>query len=110
MIRRPPRSTLFPYTTLFRSQPRRKAAEPVARSLQGRLAFALEQALLAPLQAMIQVRLEPHDSVGRDDPATPELLPHHVRHATKYELELPRLGQLRHLEEGHHGRGVHARD
>src|SRR2546422_4176601 len=27
MIRRPPRSTLFPYTTLFRSRPR-----PVARS------------------------------------------------------------------------------
>src|SRR6266850_5840473 len=24
MIRRPPRSTLFPYTTLFRSEPRRK--------------------------------------------------------------------------------------
>src|SRR5205809_5787620 len=24
MIRRPPRSTLFPYTTLFRSHPRRK--------------------------------------------------------------------------------------
>src|SRR6266487_6101140 len=30
MIRRPPRSTLFPYTTLFRSPPR---AEPGARSL-----------------------------------------------------------------------------
>src|SRR5258708_31899675 len=27
MIRRPPRSTLFPYTTLFRSEP----ADPVAR-------------------------------------------------------------------------------
>src|SRR6266852_4812645 len=26
MIRRPPRSTLFPYTTLFRSVPRRQAA------------------------------------------------------------------------------------
>src|SRR5215204_5609331 len=26
MIRRPPRSTLFPYTTLFRSHPRRRAA------------------------------------------------------------------------------------
>src|SRR6476620_12034612 len=26
MIRRPPRSTLFPYTTLFRSAPRRGAA------------------------------------------------------------------------------------
>src|SRR2546423_13583856 len=29
MIRRPPRSTLFPYTTLFRSaQPRRQVARP----------------------------------------------------------------------------------
>src|SRR3712207_9048598 len=27
MIRRPPRSTLFPYTTLFRSDPRRGARE-----------------------------------------------------------------------------------
>src|SRR3712207_7896041 len=27
MIRRPPRSTLFPYTTLFRSQPARGALE-----------------------------------------------------------------------------------
>src|SRR3712207_8987003 len=27
MIRRPPRSTLFPYTTLFRSDPRRLPAE-----------------------------------------------------------------------------------
>src|SRR5260363_440959 len=28
MIRRPPRSTLFPYTTLFRSSLRRREAEP----------------------------------------------------------------------------------
>src|SRR5215203_6976371 len=28
MIRRPPRSTLFPYTTLFRSRPGPTAAEP----------------------------------------------------------------------------------
>src|SRR2546430_9030464 len=28
MIRRPPRSTLFPYTTLFRSQPRLAAGHP----------------------------------------------------------------------------------
>src|SRR2546429_2598095 len=32
MIRRPPRSTLFPYTTLFRSHPR----PPVARSSRAR--------------------------------------------------------------------------
>src|SRR5438034_11473518 len=28
MIRRPPRSTLFPYTTLFRSEPRRAPPRP----------------------------------------------------------------------------------
>src|SRR3712207_7022346 len=35
MIRRPPRSTLFPYTTLFRSargRPRRRSASPDQRS------------------------------------------------------------------------------
>src|SRR5438874_7063175 len=43
MIRRPPRSTLFPYTTLFRSQLRRHdlvewclRGRPHARSLRGR--------------------------------------------------------------------------
>src|SRR2546425_9052255 len=45
MIRRPPRSTLFPYTTLFRSQPSRRDAdvvrarpdEPVVRVLLHRV-------------------------------------------------------------------------
>src|SRR5438874_7401497 len=32
MIRRPPRSTLFPYTTLFRSRRRSRAARCVARA------------------------------------------------------------------------------
>src|SRR5688572_33212051 len=39
MIRRPPRSTLFPYTTLFRSgagRVRREAQAPVHRQLRGR--------------------------------------------------------------------------
>src|SRR5947199_4222974 len=31
MIRRPPRSTLFPYTTLFRSRPRRPASSSATR-------------------------------------------------------------------------------
>src|SRR2546423_15470130 len=31
MIRRPPRSTLFPYTTLFRSKIRRPGQRPVCR-------------------------------------------------------------------------------
>src|SRR3989449_8315370 len=37
MIRRPPRSTLFPYTTLFRSHPARRERQPAdrARDLAG---------------------------------------------------------------------------
>src|SRR5687768_18474679 len=31
MIRRPPRSTLFPYTTLFRSRRRRRSRSPISR-------------------------------------------------------------------------------
>src|SRR2546421_8687796 len=33
MIRRPPRSTLFPYTTLFRSQRLRSAVRPVCEAI-----------------------------------------------------------------------------
>src|SRR5437868_11422223 len=36
MIRRPPRSTLFPYTTLFRSRGSDTAADRNRRSLRGR--------------------------------------------------------------------------
>src|SRR2546425_1363716 len=35
MIRRPPRSTLFPYTTLFRSSPRDPNRDPGARASTG---------------------------------------------------------------------------
>src|SRR3712207_8830896 len=34
MIRRPPRSTLFPYTTLFRSGIRGRAPQPIASLLE----------------------------------------------------------------------------
>src|SRR2546422_10372719 len=40
MIRRPPRSTLFPYTTLFRSELVGRAAKPVERRLIRMLAEA----------------------------------------------------------------------
>src|SRR2546421_6403647 len=33
MIRRPPRSTLFPYTTLFRSRDHQQLADPVSPAL-----------------------------------------------------------------------------
>src|SRR2546430_17397832 len=35
MIRRPPRSTLFPYTTLFRSHPRHRPRSPGAAVTRG---------------------------------------------------------------------------
>src|SRR5258708_28710930 len=35
MIRRPPRSTLFPYTTLFRSKPRAQLAGPSSHRVRG---------------------------------------------------------------------------
>src|SRR3712207_6955692 len=49
MIRRPPRSTLFPYTTLFRSEPVRANA---ARTVPvGRLGDPIEHAWLVALLA-----------------------------------------------------------
>src|SRR5256885_11983348 len=47
MIRRPPRSTLFPYTTLFRSQPEIDALRGVNSS--GVLKTLLERELIAEL-------------------------------------------------------------
>src|SRR3712207_8745882 len=35
MIRRPPRSTLFPYTTLFRSGPLHQSSSPMNRQPEG---------------------------------------------------------------------------
>src|SRR6266540_6701314 len=58
MIRRPPRSTLFPYTTLFRSRARRGAAEP------GEL----------PHRASVHGRL---DRAARSEEHTSELQSHH---------------------------------
>src|SRR2546429_6369604 len=44
MIRRPPRSTLFPYTTLFRSLRRREtAARAEAEQLRGQIAELAER-------------------------------------------------------------------
>src|SRR5260370_25513630 len=58
MIRRPPRSTLFPYTTLFRSNVQKRVADLVIESdLQG---LALD--LPAPLAKAPGDRSEEHTS------------------------------------------------
>src|SRR2546426_3679472 len=65
MIRRPPRSTLFPYTTLFRSlglpdgRPVRRAAHDVGT--------------LPPVQAGPTVETDPHAAALRSEEHTSEL-------------------------------------
>src|SRR5256886_9877420 len=50
MIRRPPRSTLFPYTTLFRSWPRRQHLHrPGIEHLHGVLALIVDEELALPI-------------------------------------------------------------
>src|SRR5256885_10060846 len=69
MIRRPPRSTLFPYTTLFRSRPVRSSAKRRAQppaSAPRRGAWSLSGAgrvkLAAPGPVSVDERSEEHTS------------------------------------------------
>src|SRR5256885_13218933 len=59
MIRRPPRSTLFPYTTLFRSQRVETLARRLGRSLGYRVELGAERLARSgdALQAAIDARL-----------------------------------------------------
>src|SRR5258708_40020461 len=67
MIRRPPRSTLFPYTTLFRSlQPRRMA------QFAERLGFNLPNALPRHVELLPHLLEGPVDSISN-----PESHSHH---------------------------------
>src|SRR2546422_2359428 len=67
MIRRPPRSTLFPYTTLFRSHARARDVAAYANEFQS-------------CRAVLSLRFEPFDAasedlwhVGRSEEHTSEL-------------------------------------
>src|SRR5437667_9243817 len=68
MIRRPPRSTLFPYTTLFRSGLRVDEAEPV-------LVKALDDAVLADLPYLRVIHGK--GTGARSEEHTSELQSHH---------------------------------
>src|SRR5256885_6232605 len=94
MIRRPPRSTLFPYTTLFRSSRvglrtdaladanrdlqneivRREAAEQALRRSRNELATLSRQLITAQEMERKRIARELHDSVGqRSEEHTSEL-------------------------------------
>src|SRR2546426_2287515 len=66
MIRRPPRSTLFPYTTLFRSRAVRDHAHPARESLTRREARS-------PLGIGPRVLLGSHELDERSEEHTSEL-------------------------------------
>src|SRR2546430_3547641 len=65
MIRRPPRSTLFPYTTLFRSLFRphggQTFARKTSRALAGRADNTARERTLA-LKGLLRIRSEEHTS------------------------------------------------
>src|SRR3712207_6921595 len=67
MIRRPPRSTLFPYTTLFRSRVR---ADP---RVTARIEFVQDLALPGMLHGAIVRSTVPHGRVVRSEEHTSEL-------------------------------------
>src|SRR2546430_13427218 len=64
MIRRPPRSTLFPYTTLFRSRPWAQAEDKVERcklrvkGLEGDIRQTRDKAKIPELQASLKAAKE----------------------------------------------------
>src|SRR5256885_5671939 len=76
MIRRPPRSTLFPYTTLFRSQHvvqrHQRKAEPEAAGGHGQQ-LPQQTAVLAPRVAHFQPRTTEMTMKPRSEEHTSEL-------------------------------------
>src|SRR2546426_6521118 len=59
MIRRPPRSTLFPYTTLFRSSAVGKSRATISLSFAGRLDWAGIEAILVDARRKLKGKLGP---------------------------------------------------
>src|SRR5258706_6238128 len=90
MIRRPPRSTLFPYTTLFRSLP----FNLVRAGLAMRRAAWIAWVLLAAALAVIVAR---HDRIWDDDLGHLSPLPESARvlhERLSADLRAPNVGYL----------------
>src|SRR5689334_24228485 len=76
MIRRPPRSTLFPYTTLFRSRGKRMRAKPVAAEAATTKCSAARTHNPAPsagLHSQARLRAQAHAMRMRSEEHTSEL-------------------------------------
>src|SRR5258705_6051943 len=83
MIRRPPRSTLFPYTTLFRSERslvdkrRGRAAEVIDAAVAGRIEQRSGQ--IGEHRSVLEVRVDEHTTQVQ---SRSHLVPPHLRDVT----------------------------
>src|SRR5438034_6690117 len=71
MIRRPPRSTLFPYTTLFRSWPVSESRKATPRAFP-----VLRSTVTSPTVAFVRMLRRPVSLAGRSEEHTSELQSH----------------------------------
>src|SRR2546429_1160893 len=81
MIRRPPRSTLFPYTTLFRSSA--VPFTPDSRSTQGRIGFDLGNAVILETP-----ELNPKGDSGLAIEEAERLVPRSEEHTSELQSRL----------------------
>src|SRR2546428_10054427 len=91
MIRRPPRSTLFPYTTLFRSD-RRAPVPPEDPVAQPRIQALLGAGVVVVLRAVARMRSEEHTSElqSRSDLVCRLLLEKKKTHTSRPTLAPPK--------------------
>src|SRR5260370_40896755 len=103
MIRRPPRSTLFPYTTLFRSCHifERSVAPVVPQAYRSSLVrFRSAVGLALSIQRAIQVRLRrPLDIISHYEIEMPVLVVIHPGGACAELVDTAQPGLLRHVGE-----------
>src|SRR3989454_7939027 len=134
MIRRPPRSTLFPYTTLFRSERRhhgslyvqgllldgeRKSIEPLAERVPGGNVQALQQFVgqspwaWEPVRRLLAQHLEeallPAAGWIIDDTGFPKQGKESVGVARQYSGTLGKLGNCQVAVGGHLGTGAESK-
>src|SRR3712207_6918481 len=83
MIRRPPRSTLFPYTTLFRSHPERELI--TERYLAHRAAYV--RTALERLAEADEVEVEALDNALEAPASEPECQQSHFQDTTRHRSE-----------------------
>src|SRR2546430_9534721 len=98
MIRRPPRSTLFPYTTLFRSPQHLLLAHFQRRLLGGVLFLFLERGPRCRQRRVVQAARRPHACERRDRKSTRLNSSHSQISYAVFCLKKKKAQRARHIE------------